>query len=147
MNDADYMAAAERTDTKDYALVLARMIAPATDLGNLNMAERADPNVPMLQLLHANMGVCTEAGELMDVVKRFLIYGKPADVTNIIEEVGDMFWYLSLIARSCGFTFEEAKARNIAKLRARYPEKFTELAALNRNLDKELEALGGTRAL
>lgn len=133
MNDADYMIASERTDTKDYESVLHRMM-----IGELDF-KAAD--VQVLQLLHGAMGVSTESGELMDAVKRFLIYGKPTDVTNILEEVGDMFWYLSLIARCCGFTFEEAKAKNIAKLRARYPEKFTELEALNRNLDAERKAI------
>jgi NTP pyrophosphatase (non-canonical NTP hydrolase) len=138
VNDADYMIASERTDTKDYESVADRMLLDKKIVA---------PDRQVLQLLHGTMGVCTESGELMDAVKRFLIYGKPTDVTNIMEEVGDMFWYLALIARCCGFTFEEAKAKNIAKLRARYPEKFTELAALNRNLDAELKALGGTDAL
>jgi NTP pyrophosphatase (non-canonical NTP hydrolase) len=136
VNDADYAIAAARTDTKDYEAVVDGRIACVRD-GQLSVEE------DVLQLLHGAMGISTEAGELMDAVKRFLIYGKPVDVTNIMEEIGDLFWYMSLIARCCGFTFEEAKAKNIAKLRARYPDKFTELAALNRNLDAELKALEG----
>lgn len=134
MNDADYMIASERTDTRDYEAVLNRL-GPPDEVGALD--ERP------AQFLHACMGISTEAGELMDVMKRALIYGKPPDRTNVIEEVGDMFWYLSLLARALGFTFEEAKAKNIAKLKARYPKKFTEVDALNRNLDAELKALEG----
>lgn len=134
MNDKDYLVASARTDTKNYNAVLDRL-THAGSRGNALSDEES------LQVLHATMGINTESGEIMDVVKRYLIYGKPIDRTNVIEEVGDMFWYLALLARALGFTFEDAKARNIAKLKARYPEKFTEAEALNRNLEQERKVL------
>ena len=83
------------------------------------------------------IGVCTEAGELQDMVKKNLIYGKPLDLTNVMEECFDVMWYVSLCLNAAGFTMEEAMERGIAKLRARYPDGFTEAAALNRDLTKE----------
>lgn len=87
--------------------------------------------------VHACMGIQTEAGELCDVYKKYLFYNKPIDRTNVIEEMGDLLWYMALLADSVGTSLEECMIRNIAKLRARYPEKFTEKKAQERNLDAE----------
>lgn len=123
MRDEHYIAAAARTDIPDYGVVRDRL---------------TEQN---LRILHAVMGMVTEAGELMDAVKKALIYGKPLDFTNLKEENGDSFWYQALLARAAGFTWEECKERNIDKLRARYPEKFTEDRALNRDLAIERRML------
>jgi NTP pyrophosphatase (non-canonical NTP hydrolase) len=89
------------------------------------------------RLLHGMIGVCTEAGELQDMVKKHLVYGKSLDLTNVMEECFDVMWYVSLCLDAAGFSMEEAMERGIAKLRARYPNGFTEEAALNRDLVKE----------
>lgn len=57
------------------------------------------------------------------------------------EEIGDLLWYMSRIADTCGFTLEEAMATNVAKLKARYGDKWTQEAALNRDLKLEREVL------
>jgi NTP pyrophosphatase (non-canonical NTP hydrolase) len=94
-----------------------------------------------LDLLHGAIGCGTESGELLDAVKKYAMYGQPIDRVNIIEEVGDMMWYLNLALRSVGSTFAEAKELNIAKLEARYAGKFSELKATIRNLDAERATL------
>jgi NTP pyrophosphatase (non-canonical NTP hydrolase) len=96
---------------------------------------------PMARLIHAILGVCTEAGELQDMVKKHLIYDKQFDRVNVLEEAGDVMWYLALALDACGFTMSEAMERNIAKLRARFPEKFTSEKALHRDLGAERDAL------
>lgn len=88
------------------------------------------------------MGLVTESGEMMDAFKK-LYYGKPIDRTNIIEELGDVMWYVSRMCDILGVTLEQVMAINIAKLTKRYPEKFTEEAALNRDLDGERKILEG----
>lgn len=93
------------------------------------------------RLLHYVLGVGTEAGELQDAVKRLIAYNKELDVVNIKEEIGDCLWYLSRICDFCGFTFEEVMELNINKLKARYGEKFSEHAALNRDLVTERSVL------
>jgi NTP pyrophosphatase (non-canonical NTP hydrolase) len=95
----------------------------------------------MDRLIHAALGVCTEAGELQDALKRHLIYGKDFDPTNVMEECGDLLWYIALALHATGYTMGEAMARNIAKLRARYPEGFTEAQALTRDFVSERNAL------
>ena len=94
-----------------------------------------------VKILHAVMGMVTEAGELMDAVKRHLIYGKPIDFINLMEENGDSFWYQALLAKVIGHDFESTWEKNIKKLSARFPDKFCEKDALNRNLNNERDIL------
>jgi NTP pyrophosphatase (non-canonical NTP hydrolase) len=124
LEDTEYLIAAARTDIPDYHV----------------MAERLNDEFT-LKVLHAAMGMVTEAGEIMDAVKKHVMYGKPLDLINLFEESGDSFWYQALLARACNFTFQDCKARNIAKLKSRYPEKFTVDHALFRDLDAERKAL------
>lgn len=95
------------------------------------------------RLVHAGMGLTTEVAELVDALKKTVFYGKPLDLVNLKEEVGDVFWYLAIVADVCGFSFEEAMETNIKKLRARFPDKFTEAHAITRNLETERAILEG----
>jgi NTP pyrophosphatase (non-canonical NTP hydrolase) len=49
-------------------------------------------------LNHMIMGIITEVGELVDIFKKELAYGKPMDIVNVGEEVGDIMFYLSGLA-------------------------------------------------
>ncbi len=100
------------------------------------------------RLLHAAMGLVTEAGELMDTLKKHLIYGKEIDWVNVQEELGDSQWYTGLAVDVVGeilpgATWEGIWENNIAKLKKRYGDKFTESAALNRDLEGERAVLEG----
>jgi NTP pyrophosphatase (non-canonical NTP hydrolase) len=130
MNNAEYVAKSARTDLDDYS----------------KMAERCQDETT-LKILHAVMGMVTEAGELMDAVKRHLIYGKPFDFVNLKEENGDSFWYQALLARASGFTFEESMSTNVDKLLKRFPEKFSEERALNRDIEAERKTLLGEKCV
>lgn len=92
---------------------------------------------------HAIIGAATEAGELLEALRAVVVNGEEFDEVNMREEVGDVFWYFAALADTCGFTFEEAQRVNIAKLRARYPNKFTAFDANNRNLTEERRILEG----
>lgn len=171
-------------------------------------------------LLHMNLGVKTEIGEVLDILKKNLAYKKPIDFVNFGEELADIVWYLinkhrmfskqviadetellllvnetflivdetllslglteastaksaiilldtlyisamSLEIINVGEDYEDMSniaslfylaelyeidlwqhlTNNIEKLKIRYPEKFNEHDALNRDLDKEREQL------
>ena len=94
-----------------------------------------------IRLLHAAEGICTEAGEFMDQLKKHIFYGAELDVVNIVEELGDLLWYVGLALDETGCSMNELLQKNIEKLAARYPEKFKEQDALNRDLHKEREIL------
>ena len=91
--------------------------------------------------LHMAVGASTEANELLDAYKKWFAYGKELDKINVSEEIFDCFWYLVNLCRMLDIDIEKELERNIEKLRARYPEKFTEYHANNRNLKKEREIL------
>jgi NTP pyrophosphatase (non-canonical NTP hydrolase) len=101
----------------------------------------SDPKV--IRLLHGAIGLSTEAGELLDMLKKHIYYGKPLDLINAKEEVGDSMWYAGLVIDVLKTTFDEVLTVNIDKLKARYPEKFTEFHAVNRDLETERKILEG----
>ena len=83
----------------------------------------------------------TAVGKSGKPIKARTASGHPIDLVNVAEELGDIFWYAALIAKEAGLTFEEIQAKNIAKLKARYPEKFDDVLAENRDLEKERKIL------
>jgi NTP pyrophosphatase (non-canonical NTP hydrolase) len=97
----------------------------------------------IVRLLHAAIGLSTEAGELLDAIKKHVFYGRELDVTNVIEELGDACFYLGIGLDETGITWEEIFQRNMDKLDGRYKDKFTEDEAINRDLDAEREILEG----
>jgi len=78
------------------------------------------------------MGISEEAGELWSAIYKHVFYGQPLDSTNIREEIGDLMWYIALVANATGFDLEKTMKENIDKLKERYPESFTEKAAAER---------------
>jgi len=120
----NYIKQAKRTEP-DYTNVIGRAVNPKT-----------------LRLLHGAMGLCTESAEFLDAMKKYLFYNKQLDAVNLREECGDLFWYLAILADELGeANFTNMLQTNIAKLRARYPEKFTEEKAQNRDLVVERSIL------
>ena len=71
-------------------------------------------------LLHMAVGVCGEAGELIDAIKKATIYNKPLDVPNVIEELGDLEFYLAGLRTHLGITRNETLEANMKKLEKRY---------------------------
>lgn len=71
-------------------------------------------------LVHMALGVSGEAGELVDALKKHTIYGKQLDRENVVEELGDLRFYMQGIMTSLGITEEEVIEHNIKKLSKRY---------------------------
>lgn len=114
---------------------LAMRTAATPDLFNNNVDGSMD------DVLHALLGIGTEAGELQDMLKKHLMYGKAFDRTNLVEECGDLLWYIALALKTVNVTMSDCMERNIKKLQVRYPQKFTTENALNRNLEQEARVL------
>ena len=93
------------------------------------------------RLVHACFGMQTETAEFTDAVKKSLFYGKPLDTTNLKEELGDALWYIAIAMDELDTNFEEEMLRVIKKLRARYPDKFSDILAENRDLVSERKVL------
>lgn len=102
-------------------------------------------SIDTARVLHGAIGLGTEAGELLDNVKRALFYGREVDKVNVLEECGDALWYIAVALEACGYTITQAMAANVAKLKARYPEGFSEVRAVQRTLDVERTVLESRR--
>lgn len=83
-------------------------------------------------LIHAALGLASDSGEFVDAVKKHCIYGKELDVENCIEELGDILWFVSLACDTLGVSMEDVMTANIYKLSQRYPNKYTDQAAIAR---------------
>jgi len=82
--------------------------------------------------LHMAVGISGEAGELLDAIKKAVIYRKPVDRENVIEELGDLEFYMEGLRQGYGITREETLDANIAKLGVRYSGGYSDKAAHNR---------------
>lgn len=70
--------------------------------------------------LHMAVGIAGEAGELLDAVKKAAIHRKPIDRANVVEELGDLEFYMEGLRQGLGITRQEVLDHNIAKLSKRY---------------------------
>jgi NTP pyrophosphatase (non-canonical NTP hydrolase) len=83
-------------------------------------------------LIHMIMGISGEAGELLDTIKKHVIYHKPLDVTNIVEELGDIEFYLEGLRQCINISRVDILAFNMSKLSKRYPQGYSDNAAQER---------------
>lgn len=83
-------------------------------------------------LIHMAIGISGEAGELLDAVKKAVIYNKPLDIDNVIEELGDLEFYMAGVRYAIDMQRSEVVYRNIAKLEKRYASGYSDKAAQER---------------
>lgn len=114
---------------KEFAESVERLTKPGETIRDSITAQRAN-------LIHLTLGVAGESGELVDAVKKHVIYNKDLDVTNLVEEMGDLLFYIQGIALQLGIDFTEIMEYNIDKLKQRYPTNYTDEAAQQRR-DKQ----------
>ncbi len=84
-------------------------------------------------IMHMAIGISGESGELLDAIKKKVIYRKELDLENVIEELGDLEFYMEGLRQSLGVTREECLNGNIKKLSKRYEKfKYNNQDAINR---------------
>lgn len=71
---------------------------------------------------HMAMGVAGEGGELLDAIKKWTMYNKDLDRENVIEELGDLEFFMDGLRKSLGITRDETLRHNIKKLGVRYKD-------------------------
>lgn len=96
-----------------------------------------------MDMLHAAVGIAGEAGELLDAVKKCVVYNKPLDRENVIEELGDLEFYMQALRARLQISRDLTLDCNMAKLQkgknARYANGYTDEAAQAR-ADKAVAA-------
>lgn len=98
---------------------------------NLNatpkIAVKIDPDV-----FHGIIGIATESGELLE-----LMHQNAEQPNRIFDEIGDHAWYTAVLLKALKGDWYNILKANIAKLKARYPDKFTSDHAINRDVTNE----------
>ena len=84
-------------------------------------------------LCNGALGLCGEAGEVADMVKKHLFQGHALDVDHVAKELGDVAWYVAVSAAAIGYDLETILQMNVDKLRMRYPDGFDSERSRNRS--------------
>jgi NTP pyrophosphatase (non-canonical NTP hydrolase) len=79
--------------------------------------DSSEPN-----LYNYAMGLPGEVGELLEVLKKHYFHGRPFNRERIVDEAGDVLWYLTALMFKLGITMNEVAINNIEKLLDRYPD-------------------------
>ena len=115
-------------DLNKYAEFVEAITSPASnDLPSfINSVHRvevnSDVNLPLL--LTGAMGMCGEAGEFSEIIKKVVFHGKELTQEvhdHLVKELGDVIWYWTNTCRALGVSQEEVIVRNMEKLMPRYP--------------------------
>ncbi len=83
-------------------------------------------------VLNGALGLCGESGEVADIVKKNLFQGHDLDTSKIINELGDVCWYIAILAEGLGVDLETVMQCNVNKLKRRYPDGFSSENSVNR---------------
>ena len=83
-------------------------------------------------LINGVMGLCGEAGECIDLVKKHLHQGHELDTRAMARELGDVAWYLAETAYALDLSLEDILRGNLEKLKTRYPKGFDSERSINR---------------
>jgi len=79
--------------------------------------------------LHSILGLCTESGELVEMLNKHIFNGQQSAALDWTKEYGDVAWYLAQGSDTIPSPLSEIMRMNIEKLRKRYPERFEETLA------------------
>lgn len=97
----------------DHATMVKSLAKPGSAIVESLTARKA-------HLWHMATGVAGEAGELLDCVKKAVIYNKELDLENLIEELGDLEFYMEGLRQPLGITRDDVLKANMKKLEERY---------------------------
>ena len=103
---------------------------PSLDLDALKQSlEDVESKSPIesARLMTAALGLGSETGEFVEIVKKMFLQGKPPSEENIFHmkrELGDIMWYWVTACSALNLDPFEVIKENQDKLEARYGEKF-----------------------
>ena len=93
------------------------------DIYQLDVLKYAPDNHDYLQnVIYAALGMCGEAGEASELIKKYAYHGHTIDTEHLARELGDVLWYVSYIAHLFGYPLGKIMAMNQEKLAKRYPD-------------------------
>ena len=97
----------------------------------LNPATKLKLSEQQVRLLNLSLGL-SEVGELQNLIKKMIFHGHEVNVEKLMDEIGDIQWYLFMIMRELGIDPYAVLRQNITKLRERYPNGFSHEDSIKR---------------
>ena len=124
------------TEAKEFFSTYCDFVTKVTSEPSLDIEElkksldeiQNNSTIDIPRLLTSALGLGSEGGEFVEIVKKMILQGKPADQDNIFHmkrELGDIMWYWVTACMSLGLDPVEVISENQKKLEARYGEEFT----------------------
>ena len=83
------------------------------------------------KLNHALHGLVAEVGEIHSIYQKEY-QGHPVDNEKVLDELGDLLWFVSETADALGFHLSSIANHNVSKLLDRYPDGFDAERSVNR---------------
>jgi len=88
-------------------------------------------------ILNGILGLCGETGEVSDHIKKYMFQGHELDQDKLVNELGDVCWYIAILASGLNVDLETVMKKNIEKLQRRYPDGFDTERSLHRPQGEE----------
>jgi len=88
-------------------------------------------------ILNGALGLAGESGEVADIIKKYMFQGHELDKEKLIDELGDVCWYIAILAKGLNVELDEVLIHNVEKLRRRYPKGFDAQKSINRDEDSK----------
>ena len=85
------------------------------------------------KVLNGALGLCGETGEVADLIKKNKFQGHELDKKKLLEELGDICWYIAILADGLDVDLDTVLEMNVQKLRKRYPDGFSAERSTNRS--------------
>lgn len=83
-------------------------------------------------IINCALGLSGESGEVADMVKKHFFQGHDLDRIALAKELGDVAWYLAVMAHCIDMNLSDVLEMNIEKLKDRYPDGFSSEKSINR---------------
>ncbi len=83
-------------------------------------------------LLHAGLGLASEAGEIAGLLQKWVGQGHSLDEARMMLELGDALWFIAKLCRALGVSMADVMALNTMKLAERYPDGWDPERSINR---------------
>jgi NTP pyrophosphatase (non-canonical NTP hydrolase) len=119
---SEFVSAVTSEASRDLTTFMNRLDVLDGNYDFANNQHGPDVNVPLM--LTGVMGLCSETGELMEIVKKMVFQGKPLTQEShfhMKRELGDVIWYWINMCRALNISPDEVIAENVEKLKSRYP--------------------------
>lgn len=91
------------------------------------------------ELICGALGLCGEAGEVCEHIKKAVFHGHEFNTEQISKELGDVMWYIALCCNALNISLSDIMQMNINKLKKRYPDGFSVQDSIKR-MDLQTEA-------